>query len=361
MKKKAVIFLAGILVCSMLVPVYAKNKNNAQLRSDFTIVIDGEECVFTRADGSVALPILYNNTTYLPLRAIGEVMGKNVNWDETTKTITLSGNREQTTESMDAVATEPQEVMVQVQERGDFLITIDGVTNEFKTAAGDKINPIVYNGSTYLPLRAIGQIMGKEVAWDNATKKVTLAPSDSTVTDADSFTTEEAVDTDLEQADIGMGKAKEIAVANANLNEKDVCFLNTKVAEVEGKKAYQVAFYFGMNEYDYEIEAITGAILSVDSEIEDFDILTDGKFIHTEKPEKAALDHANVKNSEATFTLVALNEDGDRVVYKVAFFTASAEYDYTIDATSSEVINFEMLEKEADAGDTKEKNKNKLK
>ena len=53
-----------------------------------------------------------------------------------------------------------------------------------------RVYPILYNGSTYLPLRAIGEIMNKEVVWNNSTKTITLS-GDFTVTDADSFETEE--------------------------------------------------------------------------------------------------------------------------------------------------------------------------
>ena len=65
----------------------------ARLSPDFTIVVDGTERVFYNAQGQEVHPILYNGTTYLPLRAIGELMDKNVNWDQDTKTATLSGSR----------------------------------------------------------------------------------------------------------------------------------------------------------------------------------------------------------------------------------------------------------------------------
>lgn len=77
---------------------------------------------------------------------------------------------------------------IQAELRPDFKIVIDGTTRTFKNAQGETVSPILYNGSTYLPLRAIGELMGKTVNWDENTLTVTLSPkSGSTVTDADSF------------------------------------------------------------------------------------------------------------------------------------------------------------------------------
>lgn len=63
----------------------------AQIRPDFTIIIDGEKTTFADVNGNTVYPVLYNGTTYLPLRAIGGLMGKEVGWDGANSTVTLSG------------------------------------------------------------------------------------------------------------------------------------------------------------------------------------------------------------------------------------------------------------------------------
>lgn len=53
------------------------------------IVIDGRELNPTDANGNKVEPIIYNGTTYLPVRAIANAFGKAVNWDGSNYTVYL--------------------------------------------------------------------------------------------------------------------------------------------------------------------------------------------------------------------------------------------------------------------------------
>ena len=63
----------------------------AELNPDIRVKIDGVERTFFNAQGQEVHPISYAGTTYVPIRSIGELMDKNVNWDESTYTATISG------------------------------------------------------------------------------------------------------------------------------------------------------------------------------------------------------------------------------------------------------------------------------
>lgn len=43
-----------------------------------------------------------------------------------------------------------------------------------KDASGSTVEPFIYNGTTYLPVRAVADALGKEVSWDAVTKSVYL-------------------------------------------------------------------------------------------------------------------------------------------------------------------------------------------
>ena len=272
-----------VMTAAMAMPAMAAIAyETARLRPDFTIVIDGKEKNFKRADGSAAFALVYEESTYLPLRAIGEAIGKNVNWDEDTKTITLEGERETKDSSNKAVEDKAKNISVQV--RKDFTIVIDGKEETFKTSAGKRIYPLLYDGSTYLPLRAIGQIMDKTVEWDNDTKTVTLTSDGFTVTDADTFGDKKDRDTVTDAdtfkdkvkdkdknkvKDIGLEKAKEIALKHAGLKKSEVTKLKAERDRDDGIVKYEVEFEKGRMEYDYEINAETGKILKAEKDYDD--------------------------------------------------------------------------------------------
>ena len=68
------------------------------------------------------------------------------------------------------------------------------------------------------------------------------------------------------QADIGLDKAVEIALADAGLAESDVQFTKKNSDIDDGVSLYEVEFVSGETKYDYDIEASTGNIFNKDIE-----------------------------------------------------------------------------------------------
>ena len=86
-----------------------------------------------------------------------------------------------------AIAKEAFDV-IKAQIRTDFVIEIDGVKRDFKNVDGESVYPLLHDGTTYLPLRAIGEIMGKKVYWYEEDKRIEIKDDNKklpTVTDAD--------------------------------------------------------------------------------------------------------------------------------------------------------------------------------
>ena len=94
-KRMGAIALCAVLSTGLLSATAAAQGKDvtAYLSPDLSIVVDGSYRTFYNAVGQEVHPILYGGTTYLPIRAIGELMGKNVNWSQSTLTVSLAGDR----------------------------------------------------------------------------------------------------------------------------------------------------------------------------------------------------------------------------------------------------------------------------
>ena len=159
--------------------------------------------------------------------------------------------------------------------------------------------------------------------------------------------------------DIGIEKANEIAISHAGLSSGSVSFVKAKIDTEDGVKVYDIEFYSGNVEYDYEINAATGAIVSFDQDIENYEIPTQpqssaptqaatqpqtaaptqaaSSVISVDKAKQIALSHAGV--SGASFKKVKLDTDDGVRVYEIEFKVGNVEYDYDIDASSGAIIS----------------------
>ena len=112
---------------------------------------------------------------------------------------------------------------------------------------------------------------------------------------------------------------------------------------------YEVEFDRGYDEYDYDINAKTGAVVSYDNEINGKDVKSTGSsnkntstgkenVIGNAAAKSAALKHAGVTESQATELKVELDREDGKLVYEVEFKSAGYEYDYEIDAVKGTVL-----------------------
>ena len=345
--------LAVTLLMTSATPALAVTYGNAQVMPNRTIVVDGVARTFYAINGQEVHPISYGGTTYLPVRSIGELMNKNVDWNNDTKTITLTSPRTAgaATGTPDV---NPQESTVSVSLRDDFTIIVDGVTQQFYDAGGNRVYPLLHNGVTYLPIRAVGELMGKVVSWDNNTQTVTISgnvdSSGNLVTDADSFgpgsgSTGNTGNTGSTSY-ISAETAKAKALAHAGLSASQVTFVRATLDWDDGRSVYDVEFYTSdYKEYDYEIDANTGAVLSFDYDADHYTRPSQpstGTTISAETAKSKALAHAGLSASQVTFVRATLDWDDGRSVYDVEFYTSDyKEYDYEIDANTGAVLSFD--------------------
>ncbi len=69
--------------------------------------------------------------------------------------------------------------------------------------------------------------------------------------------------------DVGYAKAKSIALNHAGVSENKAYDMNIELDDEDGRLVYEVEFKSGNREYDYEIDASSGAILKHETELDD--------------------------------------------------------------------------------------------
>ena len=344
----ALALCASLTAGALMVAAGAASTNvTAQISPNISVVVDGAYQTFYNAAGQEVQPIAYNGTTYLPIRAIGELMGKNVNWDQVNMTVTLGGTR--TTGTVAGTpdnSAKTQNVTASIST--DITVVVDGTRRSFTDANGNAVYPLVYNGSIYLPLRAIGNLMGKNVSWDGSTSTVTLS-GDLLVTDADSFNSGTATPTPTPGQTAAGGlitaeTAKSKALAHAGLNANQVTFIRSNLEWDDGRRVYDVEFYTSdYKEYDYEIDAVTGEIRSFDYDAEYYQYnggtgTSSGSYISRDKAISIALSYVSGATASNVRT-AKLDYDDGRAEYEVKIIYNAMEYEFEIDAATGSVIS----------------------
>ena len=181
------------------------------------------------------------------------------------------------------------------------------------------------------------------------------APTDSAQTDttASGATTTPAQTTPNINTSTGAvdeAKAQEIALAHAGVKAADATVTKSKLDYDDGRQVYEIEFVVssgtGYTEYDYEIDAATGKIVSYDYDAESY------------TPSQSTNTNANVKISEATAKQIALSSvpgataaniykfkldfDDGRWEYEGEIRYGTMEYDFTIDANTGAIIEWDM-------------------
>lgn len=134
--KLAAAFAAGIvatlMVSMMVIPGFAATMaNTITVYTGISITVDGEEFVPTNVNGDKVEPMLYQGTTYLPVRAVSNLFGTPIDWDNDTKTVMIG-------------AQPGQEMPLNVfpMSYSENMVMLTGEAAKFTNAAGEERTPV---------------------------------------------------------------------------------------------------------------------------------------------------------------------------------------------------------------------------
>lgn len=142
---------------------------------------------------------------------------------------------------------------------------------------------------------------------------------------------------------ISEDEAKEIALEHAALTGKDVDFVKVKLDEDDGRMEYELEFYYENKEYDYELDAVSGEVLSYDHEIESkkSEAAASANAIGEDKAKEIALERAGLSADEVSGIYAEYDVDDGVAEYEVQFYVGRTEYDVTINAETGDIISYE--------------------
>ena len=288
----------------------------------------------------------------------------------------------------------------------NIKVTLDGRTLDLTDSRGNEVEPFTIDGTTYLPLASISKALGMDVRWDADTNTVILNTKGTGTTAAESYIGVERAkeialkdaglsasqvsfvragldwdngrmeyevefwkdnveydyeidaytgtilhsDRDIEgysipaqsSADIGADRAKEIALDHAGVSASKATFVRAHLDYEDGRRVYDVEFYSGSKEYDYEIDAASGDILSWDYDAEYYTGQAAGQtgsYLSEAEVRQIVEDRAGVSG---TFRELHLDRDDGRVVYEGEMRDGCSEYEFRLHAVTGIILAWDL-------------------
>lgn len=129
--------------------------------AEVSVYVDNIRTELTDSDGNTVYPFIQNGTTYIPVRGISQALGCVVEWDGNNKNVLIYKDIE-------------PDVKVFRNNSDDVKLYVDNEEQKLYDANGTEVKPFIKDGTTYVPLRGVSQVLGCWVRWDGSTKTVSV-------------------------------------------------------------------------------------------------------------------------------------------------------------------------------------------
>ena len=148
-----------------------------------------------------------------------------------------------------------------------------------------------------------------------------------------------------EQQYIGTEAAKVAALNHAGLKSDEVNFVHAHLESDDGIWQYDIEFHKDTTEYDYDIDALTGEVLSFDHDAEYYHHAqaanAGSEQITEEQAKQLALQHAGVAEKDAQRLQIEFDYDDRRGEYEVEWYVGRTEYSCDVDAVTGAILSYD--------------------
>lgn len=174
-----------------------------------------------------------------------------------------------------------------------------------------------------------------------STNSASSQTADSSAAVTPSVPTQAAASQSGSTSEITEDQAKQIAFDHAQVKEEDLTNLKVKKDFDDGVSIYEVDFRAANKQYEYDIKAADGQILSTDFEIDDDYVDPNTQTAVSEADAKAAA-LARVEGASDSDIRIQLQRDDGQLVYEGTIIYNNTEYDFEINAETGDFLSWEQ-------------------
>lgn len=188
-------------------------------------------------------------------------------------------------------------------------------------------------------------------------------PKETLPTESEQGEVQQETEPENQAGQITIEEAKNVALSDAGVDASQAVFTKEQSDYEDGIPVYDLEFYTSTTEYEYEINAETGAVYSKKADAHGTGSGHSGHYDDTEHPDNTqhyngtehtgnligedeakniAVNHAGLSLQDVNLLKVELDTDDGQSVYEVEFYKENQEYDYKIDAWTGNIIEYSM-------------------
>lgn len=207
MKKTVSLILAMVMICAFTLTGCAAGETETNETMKIVLQIGNPIMTVNGAEKPIddegTAPVIINERTLLPVRAVVEEMGGTVSWNDNTRGVTLNYNNDEIKLTIDSLTAQ-----------------LNGENHTLDTA------PAIINDRTMLPIRFIAESFKFEVAWEQETQTVTITKNTHTETTPAPSVTPQPAGADSSALVLyfsATGTTKSLAEKIAGASNADLC------------------------------------------------------------------------------------------------------------------------------------------
>lgn len=142
---------------------------------------------------------------------------------------------------------------------------------------------------------------------------------------------------------IGEEAAEDAALSHAGVAREEAAFIRSKLERDDGRQSYEVEFYSSDNtEYNYDIDAVTGEVISYELEArgngKETQPARQDTYIGEEQAGQIALEQ--VPGSTESNMRIKLERDDGKIFYEGTIIYNETKYEFEIDAYSGTILEW---------------------